>query len=74
MFHGFFYLSPHLPEKMAKYLSEISEWYFDAVNKGHRFSTFNVTVSDERSANKKKNNVKILACSIQRAPSVQAIL
>lgn len=24
-------------KKMAKYLSEISEWYFDAINKGHRF-------------------------------------
>lgn len=24
-------------KKMAKYLSENSEWYFDAVNKDHRF-------------------------------------
>lgn len=24
-------------KKMAKYLFEISEWYFDAINKGHRF-------------------------------------
>jgi len=34
-------------------------------------STFDVTVSDERLA--KKNNVKIVACSIQHAP-VRAIL
>jgi len=31
MFYVFF------SKKMAKYLSENSEWYFDAVNKDHRF-------------------------------------
>jgi len=36
-------------KKMAKYLFEISEWYFDVVNKDHRFYIlFDVTVSDER--------------------------
>lgn len=32
-----FRVFPEKKKKMAKYLSENSEWYFDVVNKSHRF-------------------------------------
>lgn len=68
----FFSFPPLLPsptEKMAKYLFEISERYFDAVKQGPSILLSTWPSPDERSA-KKKITVKIVACSIQRAPPV----
>lgn len=65
------YLPP--PKKMAKYLFEISERYFDAVNKGHRFyfRRDRLPMRDRRKKNNRKNR-RVLDTT--RADDTQAIL